>query len=42
MARIDGEFYHARGVAAELRNRMLAAHTPADSYDGIAWLYGGE
>lgn len=42
MARIYGEFYHARGVAAELRNRMLAARTPKDSYDGIAWLYGGE
>jgi 3-hydroxybenzoate 6-monooxygenase len=42
MARIYGEFYHARGVAAELRNRMLAARTPTDSYDGIAWLYGGE
>jgi 3-hydroxybenzoate 6-monooxygenase len=42
MARIYGEFYHARGVAAELRNRMLAARTPTDSYEGIAWLYGGE
>jgi salicylate hydroxylase len=42
MARVYGEFYHARGVAAELRNRVLAARTPADSYEGIAWLYGGE
>jgi 3-hydroxybenzoate 6-monooxygenase len=42
MARIYGEFYHARGVAAELRNRMLAARTSTDSYEGIAWLYGGE
>jgi len=42
MARVYGEFYHARGVAAELRNRMLAARTPQDSYEGIAWLYGGE
>jgi salicylate hydroxylase len=42
MARVYGEFYHARGVAAELRNRMLAARTPTDSYEGIAWLYGGE
>ena len=29
MARLYGEFYHARGVAAELRNRMLGARTPA-------------
>jgi len=41
MARVYGEFYHARGVAAELRNQMLASRTPAQSYDGIAWLYGG-
>ena len=30
MARVYGEFYHARGGAAELRNRMLAVRTPAD------------
>jgi len=41
-ARVYGEFYHARGVAAELRNRMLGARTPEDSHEGIAWLYGGE
>jgi 3-hydroxybenzoate 6-monooxygenase len=41
MARVYGEFYHARGPAAELRNQMLGARTPEDSYDGIAWLYGG-
>jgi len=41
MARVYGEFYHARGVAAELRNQMLASRTPEQSYDGIAWLYGG-
>lgn len=41
MARVYGEFYHARGVAAELRNQMLAGRTPQDSYDGMAWLYGG-
>jgi 2-polyprenyl-6-methoxyphenol hydroxylase-like FAD-dependent oxidoreductase len=40
MARVYGEFYHARGVAAELRNRMLGSRTPAQSYDGIDWLYG--
>jgi 2-polyprenyl-6-methoxyphenol hydroxylase-like FAD-dependent oxidoreductase len=41
MARIYGEFYHARGVTAELRNIMLGARTPAQAYDGVAWLYGG-
>lgn len=41
MARVYGEFYHARGVTAELRNLMLKGRTPEQSYDGIAWLYGG-
>ncbi|MCC6948823.1 MAG: 3-hydroxybenzoate 6-monooxygenase [Bradyrhizobiaceae bacterium] len=41
MARVYGEFYHARGVAAELRNQMLGARTPKDAYEGVAWLYGG-
>ncbi len=41
MARVYGEFYHARGVAAELRQQMLSPRTPEESYDGIAWLYGG-
>lgn len=41
MARVYGEFYHARGVTAELRDMALAGRTPAQSYDGIAWLYGG-
>jgi salicylate hydroxylase len=41
MARVYGEFYHARGVAAELRAQMLAGRTPEQAYDGIAWLYGG-
>jgi len=41
MARVYGEFYHARGVAAELRNMLLAPRTPQQSYDGIDWLYGG-
>ncbi|ARQ01527.1 3-hydroxybenzoate 6-monooxygenase [Pseudorhodoplanes sinuspersici] len=40
MARIYGEFYHARGPAAELRDMMLSARTPSQSFDGIAWLYG--
>ena len=41
MARVYGEFYHARGVTAELRNIMLGARTPQQAYDGIAWLYSG-
>jgi len=41
MARIYGEFYHARGPAAELRDMALSGRTPQQSYDGIEWLYGG-
>ena len=41
MARVYGEFYHARGVTAELRDMALSGRTPAQSFDGIAWLYGG-
>jgi len=31
----------ARGVTAELRDMALSGRTPAQSYDGIAWLYDG-
>jgi len=41
MARVYGEFYHARGPTAELRDQMLAGRTTEQSYDGIAWLYDG-
>jgi salicylate hydroxylase len=41
MARVYGDFYHARGPAAELRQQLLAPRTPEESYEGIAWLYGG-
>jgi salicylate hydroxylase len=41
MSRLYGEFYHASGVTAELRDQMLGARTPQDAYDGVAWLYGG-
>jgi len=41
MARIYGEFYHARGVAAELRDMAIGSRTQEQSYDGINWLYGG-
>ncbi len=41
MARVYGEFYHARGVAAELRNQMLSSRSPDDALESMAWLYGG-
>ena len=41
MARVYGDFYHARGVTAELRDLALSPRTPQQAYDGIAWLYGG-
>jgi len=40
MARVYGEFYHAEGVARELRNMMLSSRTADDAMDGMAWLYG--
>ncbi len=40
-ARIYGEFYHAAGVTAELRNQALQGRTAEQSYDGMQWLYGG-
>jgi 3-hydroxybenzoate 6-monooxygenase len=40
MARIYGEFYHAGGVAQELRNMMLGGRTPEDTMAGMDWLYG--
>lgn len=41
MARVYGEFYHARGVTAELRDMAVSSRNTEQSYDGIAWLYGG-
>lgn len=41
MARFYGEFYHASGVAAELRSNMLGARPPEAAMEGMAWLYGG-
>jgi 3-hydroxybenzoate 6-monooxygenase len=40
MARVYGEFFHASGVARELRNMTLGARTPEAALDGMAWLYG--
>jgi salicylate hydroxylase len=39
MARVYGEFYHARGPTAELRDMMLGGRTVEEAYDGVAWLY---
>jgi salicylate hydroxylase len=40
MARVYGEFYHAEGVAKELRNLMLGSRTPEEAMAGMEWLYG--
>ena len=37
---VYGEFYHAGGVAKELRNLMLGSRTPDDAMTGMDWLYG--
>lgn len=41
MARVYGEFYHARGVTAELRDIAVGGRTVQEAREGIAWLYGG-
>jgi salicylate hydroxylase len=41
MARVYGEFYHARGVTAELRDMAVGSRTEQQAREGIAWLYGG-
>jgi salicylate hydroxylase len=41
MARVYGEFYHARGVTAELRDIAVGGRTAEQAREGIAWLYGG-
>ena len=40
MARVYGEFYHASGVARELRNIMLSDRTPEQAFESMQWLYG--
>jgi 3-hydroxybenzoate 6-monooxygenase len=40
MARVYGEFYHAGGVARELRNMMLGGRTPEQAFESMEWLYG--
>jgi 2-polyprenyl-6-methoxyphenol hydroxylase-like FAD-dependent oxidoreductase len=41
MARVYGEFYHARGVSAEMRDTAVGGRTLQQTYDSVAWLYGG-
>src|SRR5664279_3681131 len=41
MARVYGEFYHARDVSAELRDMAVGGRTTAQTYDSLEWLYGG-
>jgi 2-polyprenyl-6-methoxyphenol hydroxylase-like FAD-dependent oxidoreductase len=41
MARFLGEVYHAGDVRGELRNQVLGARTPDQSYECLAWLYDG-
>jgi len=41
MARVYGEFYHASGVAAELRYQALHGRAREQSYESMAWLYDG-
>lgn len=38
---IGEHVYHPTGAHAALRNAMLAAKTPDELYDTVAWLYGG-
>ena len=41
MARVYGDFYHARRPGRRTAQPDARARTPEQSYDGIAWLYGG-
>jgi hypothetical protein len=40
-ARIYGEFYHAGGVTAKLRDKALHGRTVEQAYAGMEWLYAG-
>lgn len=39
---IGENVYHPTGAHAELRNTIMRAKTPADWYDTLEWLYGGQ
>jgi salicylate hydroxylase len=40
-ARLYGEFYHAEGVRADLRNELLRPVPGKPAGEGMAWLYDG-
>ena len=40
-ARFYGEFYHAGGVTAEVRDALFSKRTPQQALEGMAWLYDG-
>ena len=40
-SRVYGQFYHAAGVVAELRDQFLRERTPEESLASTKWLYGG-
>ena len=40
-SRFYGDVFHAEGAARDLRNVLLPRKTPEQSYQGMAWLYGG-
>ena len=41
-SRLIGEYiYHPDGAAAEVRNHVMSNMTPAQWYDKLGWLYGG-
>lgn len=39
---IGENIYHPSGAHAELRNTIMRAKSPADWYDTLEWLYGGQ
>jgi salicylate hydroxylase len=40
MSRVYGQFYHAAGVIAELRDQFFRERTPEEALKSTAWLYG--
>ena len=41
MSRVYGQFYHAAGVVAELRDQFFKERTPEEALKSSHWLYGG-
>ena len=40
-SRVYGQFYHATGVVAELRDQFFSERTPEEALKSTKWLYGG-